>query len=880
MIPLNETFVWWTGVVEDRKDPLFLGRCRVRIHGHHTKFIKPTAEGKGDNPSANYIPIEDLPWAVPVQPITSAAMTGIGHAPVGPVEGTWVFGFFLDGQDMQQPVMVGTMGGIELKNDGQRGTSSAPTGVVTDSSGLPTNPDQNNTVTPEPVDAPTPPKVAEQTGGVLGPLSQEELDNLYRQISIRESGGNYNAVNQLGYLGKYQFGAAALQDLGYTRTTKNNLLTDPNAWTGKGGVTSKEAFLASSEAQEAAMAALTKKNYNTLLKMGVLTPDSTKEEVGGYLAVAHLLGPGGARDLKNGKNGADANGTKGSSYYQTGSGAVGETQSPKTPGVDGGVGSPKPSLPNNKSPSDPASFNDSVGFRDPNKVYPKFDEYDKRPDTNYLAYNARIHKTHVKTKEDNQKKEVPIANEVDADWNQPLSPYNAQYPYNHVWESESGHVEEFDDTPQNERINRWHRKGTFEEIDRNGTKVSKIVGDGYFILDRDGYVVIGGKCNVTVEGSARIYVQNDADLQVDGDVHAVCYNNVVAEVSGKMDVSVRESFHLRAKSIHFETEANENGESFTLKNKSDGAVKIESIGTVHIHSELDAMIHSNLKTSVSAGGILALDGATTWFNSGMSVNPDLVDKSLPGEEDMFEPAERKNPEEPEFDKLDVPHRGDTASLFYDEPGYPPDEVAAYIQSQVDNGTYEPKTADPEVTPDTTPPPEPPPEYQVERCPDGFELADNYSPALQLSPSFTLGSLSSGAAATQYSVKEQRGKTKGQIACSLRTLALNALEPIKARFPNMMVTSGFRDAGGSSKVSQHEVGEAADLQFAGMPNSGYYDAAVWIRDNVPVFDQLILEYKSTGTKKPWIHVSVSQAGNRKQVLTMYDHKVVSNTLDPR
>ena len=29
-------FVWWQGVVEDRIDPLMLGRCRVRILGYHT----------------------------------------------------------------------------------------------------------------------------------------------------------------------------------------------------------------------------------------------------------------------------------------------------------------------------------------------------------------------------------------------------------------------------------------------------------------------------------------------------------------------------------------------------------------------------------------------------------------------------------------------------------------------------------------------------------------------------------------------------------------------------------------------------------------------------------------------------------------------------
>ena len=87
------------GVVEDRIDPLYLGRCRVRILGFHNK-------------DKTILPTADLPWATPIQPITSAAVTGVGTAPVGPVEGTWVVGFFADGDDCQQPIMMGTFAGI------------------------------------------------------------------------------------------------------------------------------------------------------------------------------------------------------------------------------------------------------------------------------------------------------------------------------------------------------------------------------------------------------------------------------------------------------------------------------------------------------------------------------------------------------------------------------------------------------------------------------------------------------------------------------------------------------------------------------------------------------------------------------------------------
>ena len=98
----REGFVWWHGVVEDVSDPLYLGRCRVRVYGfhHHDKTELPTTA---------------LPWAYPMQPITSAAVSGIGQSPTGLLVGSHVFGFFRDGDEAQDPVMIGSFGGVPMR---------------------------------------------------------------------------------------------------------------------------------------------------------------------------------------------------------------------------------------------------------------------------------------------------------------------------------------------------------------------------------------------------------------------------------------------------------------------------------------------------------------------------------------------------------------------------------------------------------------------------------------------------------------------------------------------------------------------------------------------------------------------------------------------
>lgn len=97
-------FVWFHGVVEDIDDPLMMGRVRVRCFGFHT----------GDKV---LLPTEDLPWATPLQPITSAAVSGKGRSPTGVLKGAWVVGFFRDGINCQDPIILGTFAAFPQPDD-------------------------------------------------------------------------------------------------------------------------------------------------------------------------------------------------------------------------------------------------------------------------------------------------------------------------------------------------------------------------------------------------------------------------------------------------------------------------------------------------------------------------------------------------------------------------------------------------------------------------------------------------------------------------------------------------------------------------------------------------------------------------------------------
>ena len=104
-------FAWFTGVIEDIDDPMEMGRYRVRCYGYHN----------ADKAAQKGIPTEDLPWAMTMLPVTSASMSGVGQSATGLLRGTWVIGFFRDGINAQDPVIMGSIPSITSAVDYQSG---------------------------------------------------------------------------------------------------------------------------------------------------------------------------------------------------------------------------------------------------------------------------------------------------------------------------------------------------------------------------------------------------------------------------------------------------------------------------------------------------------------------------------------------------------------------------------------------------------------------------------------------------------------------------------------------------------------------------------------------------------------------------------------
>ena len=161
------------------------------------------------------------------------------------------------------------------------------------------------------------------------------------------------------------------------------------------------------------------------------------------------------------------------------------------------------------------------GFNDPNGTYPSekithSDHAIQESDVNRLARND-TDKSHavVSAKNTGRTTGVAIANSSTT-FDEPASAYAASYPKNHVMETESGHIKEYDDTSGQERIHEYHTKGTFYEIDKDGNKSTRIVGDNYEVIAGSDFVNIKGSANLTIDSNCNTYIKGNWNIQVDG----------------------------------------------------------------------------------------------------------------------------------------------------------------------------------------------------------------------------------------------------------------------------------------------------------------------------------------------------------------------------
>jgi hypothetical protein len=126
---------------------------------------------------------------------------------------------------------------------------------------------------------------------------------------------------------------------------------------------------------------------------------------------------------------------------------------------------------------------------------------------------------------------------------EPASKYKARYPYNSTMTTRSGHILEFDDTPGSERVQVYHKSGSYLEILPDGTIVTKSVKDYvqlamgnmtiFNVGDEKGDKNIEITCN---QGRIIITAQSDVDIYANQGNVGIFANNGSVQVISKSGV--------------------------------------------------------------------------------------------------------------------------------------------------------------------------------------------------------------------------------------------------------------------------------------------------------------------------------------------------------
>ena len=516
------------------------------------------------------------------------------------------------------------------------------------------------------------------------------------------------------------------------------------------------------------------------------------------------------------------------------------------------------------------------GFSDPNGKYPSVIN---EPGTNRLSRNESVTRTILTKKESSRVTDVRTANKVE--WSQPKQPYNAKYPYNKVRQTESGHIEEYDDTPGFERTHWYNKSGTYEEIDRNGSKVQRIVGDNFEILERNGNVIIKGMCNVTIMGDSNIRVEQNAYVDIKGNAETKVLGDMKSYVDGTvyldsestiniigkgaLNVSSLASINLQA-AQDINLAAGRNINTLTMGNVTvvaNGTLTETAIGNVVIGSNGSVSVNSMGNVGLNSNGNVSINSAKLDLNPGSAASNKSASRNQLNTPIIRKPQSYNRRPNPRFSELTSVTRNAENVAQYETPtdGSP----TSYNETVKSSGIDAPTTAESKMIAKdsksggagTAPPIVPDKSLTT-----GVTV---FTPNFPLSPNFTLFQLYNSPCG---------GPTNDPVVIdNLRALCLNCLEPIYKRYPNVKLTSGYRTKipKGGVALSDHLIGCAADFVLTGFTRKEMRDAVVDISNLMSAYTQLILEYTDSSC---WIHVSYNRdKGAKQQKFTMLNSKTV-------
>lgn len=498
MIKHNDEVYWFVGVVEDRDDPMKLGRVQVRVYGQHP-FIKVKDDIMG-------LPTEDLIWMPLGQDTTSAAISGVGQSPTGICLGSHVFGLFLDPYKINAIVLATYAGNYTEQPNINEGFSD-PTGEFPRYLGNDVNvlarggEEGRNTIDIQNRDL----NQSVAVNPDEGPVQDIPEDNNPENFTLKKMLSRDEGINLKIFWDVKGYSVGVGHFIGSTKgdtATARKILSQQigRTVTGEpGSITNDEAQmlfdkdvnkqLGDMSRYPKIMAAYTAAGDNTPRKWALINLSFNMGAAGlnGFTnSLALMAQQKWAEAAKNMKDSKWFHQVAGRGPRICNTIQFGNLEAY-------GVMAPRPQ---GKSLSAARAIED------------------EDPSAPWTPEDSRIM------------------------FKEPISAYDAVYPYNKVFESESGHIIEIDDTPSHERMHWRHTTGTYEEWRPSGDISKKVKGNSFDFAEGDRNISTEANENHVVSAALKQYVMGNITIQTDGEHLMIVRGARVLRVEGNSTVLV------------------------------------------------------------------------------------------------------------------------------------------------------------------------------------------------------------------------------------------------------------------------------------------------------------------------------------------------------
>jgi GH24 family phage-related lysozyme (muramidase) len=545
MINISDSVNWFVGVVEDRMDPLEQGRVRVRVWGLHP-YEKVQGPVKG-------LRTEDLPWMSVIMPTSSASVSGIQTAMTGMVPGTHVYGHFLDKWKLNG-IVLGTYTSNSTQKANPNEGFADPTGqyplyLGNDSAALNRGGEvgydaTSNTIQDANLDVGINPD-----GLDLSQIKPDDNPNFTIENMLHRDEGlrlkvywdteGYPTVG-IGHLITPQ----PIRDMAQI----NKILSQQ---VGR-EVTGNPGAISMDEASKLFQEDLKKVQKDIGTTNALLAQVYNQENRSRQMALENMafqLGIGGLAKFRNMLGNMLVKDYKAAFdearlslwFEQTKGRASRVTMIILTGNMESyGIMAPK-----------------ERSFRGRSyRMIQTFAAPASNPEDPWVPEDTRIL------------------------FKEPESSYKGEYPYVQAMQTEGGHIQEFDNTPGQERYRLIHPTGSYDETAPDGRRTIKSVADSYYMTQGDSSTMVGGTNKVNVGGDEIYYNMANVRRQTDGS----------------------ESIHIRG------------NETKTIE--GDGTIIVKGNVTILVEGNADITVKGDAKTLVEGNHDYTVNGNVTWSVNG------------------------------------------------------------------------------------------------------------------------------------------------------------------------------------------------------------------------------------------------------------------------